>query len=743
MKSLWRPREAARCKDKLDRLVYRSRLIGSEPKLCVWGGGNTSTKTVERDHLGRMRRVLRIKGSGSDLKASTRRDFPPAALDDLLEAFKIEKMTDEEMVDFVSRSLLDPKAPRPSIEVLLHAFIDQPDIDHTHADAILSITDTRNGKKIARRIFGDELLWVPYVKPGFTLAQWAGEACRKNPEAKGVILEKHGLMTWGPDAKTSYARTIEMVTRAEKYIARAKRKKSQWSPPVCKSLAASEKLDWILKFLPVIRRAVSSPHPNPLPSRGEGGVRGTLAEKKILFSDDSPAVMEFVNAKAAARVSQIGPATPDHMLRTRRMPLYVKGDVRQLTEKALCRKIDNYARQHERYFRKYKHLLLNQTLKAEGSRNQRFLEPLDPYPKVILIPGIGMITTGKTLKDAKIVAEIYEHSISVMKAAETIDRYESLSERLAFEMDYWPLELYKLSLAPPEAEFSRQVGIVTGAARGIGRAIAARLAAGGAHVYLADLNLKAVEEAADFINEKSPHPAPLPRRKRGKPPALRADRPGGGEGGMGRAFALKMDVTSPKSVQEGFKKILFETGGLDFVVSNAGIAHVAAVDELELKDWEKSLAVNATGHFLVAREAVRIMKRQGMGGALVFIASKNVLVPGKDFGAYSAAKAAETQLARILAIECGGHLIRVNIIHPDGVFEDSGLWEKIGPERARSYGIAAARLPQYYVNRNLMKTVVHPEDVAEAAAFLISSRSSKTTGCMITVDGGVKEAFPR
>ncbi len=224
MKNLWNPKEAAKAKDKLDLLVYSSRLIGSEPSLCVWGGGNTSTKIVMKDHLGRERRVLCIKGSGSDLKVSTRRDYPPVALDDLLDAFKIGRMSDEEMVDYVSRCLLEPKAPRPSIEVLLHAFVDQPDIHHTHADAILSITNNRNGKKIAKEIFGDELLWVPYVKPGFTLAKWVGEAYLRNPEAKGVILQKHGLITWGPDARTSYGLTIEMVSRAEKYLARDRKK---------------------------------------------------------------------------------------------------------------------------------------------------------------------------------------------------------------------------------------------------------------------------------------------------------------------------------------------------------------------------------------------------------------------------------------------------------------------------------------------------------------------------------------
>ena len=693
MKSLWNPEEASKCKDKLELLVYRSRLIGSEPKLCVWGGGNTSTKITCKDHCGRECRVLCIKGSGSDLKSSTAKDFPPVALDELLQVFKRDRMSDEEMVDYVSRCLLEPKAPRPSIEVLLHAFVDQPDIDHTHADAILSITNTKNGKQIAQKIYGDELLWVPYVKPGFTLAKWVGEAYRKRPQAKGVILEKHGLITWGPDAKTSYGLTIEMVSRAEKYLEAARKRKKVWSAQVFKNLPDKEAGAWLQEFLPLIRKKLSA------------------NQRVILHVNRSPDILEFVNAKAAARISQIGPATPDHMLRMKRIPLFVHIPVGArraaplLRQEHIISQIGTYAQKHKKYFEKYKHLL---------PHNARTM--LDPYPKVILIPGIGMITSASDLRNAKIVAEIYEHSISVMKNASTIDTYESLSERLAFEMDYWPMELYKLSLAPPEAELARQVGLVTGAARGIGRAIALELVRQGAHVFLGDIQEKALNETVDWINRQTK---------------------------SSRAFGVFLDVTNPDSVKRGIEKIILQCGGMDFLVSNAGVAHVSAIDQLRLEDWEKSFAVNATGHFLVAREVIQLLKRQAMGGNLVFIATKNVLAPGKDFGAYSASKAAEAQLARVLAIENGEHGIRVNMVNPDGVFEDSGLWETIGPNRAQSYGIPSQELKTYYQNRNLMKTAVLPKDVAEAVSFLISSKSSKTTGCILTVDGGVKEAFPR
>lgn len=685
MRSLWKDSEA-KAKNRLELLVYRSRLIGSEPDLCLWGGGNTSTKWTEADFRGRNREVLRVKGSGSDLKEAEPHHFSPMALEDLLSVFDRREMTDEEMVEYFEHCLLNPKAPRPSIETLLHAFIPEPDIDHTHADAILSLTNTGRARSIARDVFGDELFFIPYVKPGFLLAKFVAEAYRKNPEAKGAVLEKHGLITWGPDSKTSYLRTIEMVTRAESVLRRRRQGRPVLGGARFQSLPPAQRETLLTRFASAIREVVSR------------------RERKIMTFTDSPEVLDYVNSRLAPQTSQEGAATPDHMLRTKRVPLFVRWDGRDplsAPREWLTKQIERYAVNHRRYYERF---------------HKRRQPMLDPYPRVILIPRVGMITTGKNLQEARIVQEIYEHSMRIQAGASLLDRYQSLPLPEAFEMEYWSLELYKLSLAPKEKELARRVAWVTGAAGGIGRAIVERLAQEGAHVMALDLERKKVEALAEQVNQRLKSPLVL---------------------------GYEMDVTRELSVERAMIQTLRTFGGIDFLVSNAGVAHVAPVEELDLRSWEKSFRVNATGHFLVARRMIRELRAQRRGGALVFIASKNVLAPGRDFAAYSAAKSAETQLARVLAIENGEAGIRVNIIHPDGVFEGSGLWEEIKRERARSHGIKPGALERYYQDRNLMKVRVEPKDVAESVLFLLSNRSAKTTGCMITVDGGLREAFPR
>ena len=427
--------------------------------------------------------------------------------------------------------------------------------------------------------------------------------------------------------------------------------------------------------------------------------------KQVLYFDDAPDVLELAASRDAAALCGVGPATPDHTIYTKRLPCYVPvdrpGDA-EAVKAATRTAVERFVADYTAYFE---------------AHNREGATLVDPYPRVIVMGGLGMFTVGKDRRTAGIVNDIYHHTVSVLGAATAFGQYVSLSARDAFDVEYWPLELYKLQQAPPEKELARRVALVTGGAGGIGRAVALRLAAEGAHVVVADVDGAGARKVAEEV--------------------LAAQ-------GTGRAVGVGLDVTRETSVRAALEETVLAYGGLDIVVSNAGIAHSAPVAEMELADWERSFAVNSTGHFLVARESMRVLRAQGTGGAFVFVATKNVMSPGKDFSAYSAAKAAEAQLAKVLALEGGPHGIRSNIVNPDAVFRDSKLWsEDVRRERARAQGISVDDLEDFYRKRNILARPILPEDVAEAVLFLASDRSAKTTGCSLTVDGGVKDAFPR
>jgi NAD(P)-dependent dehydrogenase (short-subunit alcohol dehydrogenase family) len=435
-------------------------------------------------------------------------------------------------------------------------------------------------------------------------------------------------------------------------------------------------------------------------------LRGLLGrhERMVVRFDDSTDVLRFVSAACTADVVERGAATPDHLLHTKRTPLWIESpdlmDARrtaQTARDALATYVDRY--------------------RAYYWAHQTGEEMLPPVPRVVLVAGLGMFTAGKDSRAALIANEIYHHTIGILEAAEGIGGYRSLAPADAFGVEYWPLELYKLTLAPAEKELSRRVALVTGAAGAIGSAIARAFVAAGAHVVCADIDRARAIALADECS--SAHPA-------------------------NQALAVEMDVTSDASVRRAYQEILLAYGGLDILVSNAGIAYSCPLDQLPLEQWQRSLAVNATGHFLATAEALRIMKAQGTGGSIVYIASKNVPAPGKDFGAYSAAKAAQAQLARVAALEGGAYGIRCNMINPDAIFAGSGLWSpSVREERARSYGIDPSQLEEFYRQRTILRVNVTAEDVALAALFYASDRSAKTTGSMLPVDGGLREAFPR
>ena len=686
MRSRWNDAEAAALSG-VDLLVYASRLIGAETSLVVWGGGNTSIKTTERDHRGRAIPVLRVKGSGSDLKSILKKDFPGVRMDDILALLARQDMGDEEMVAYLAHALQEPGGVRPSIETLLHGFVEAPVVIHTHADAIVSLTNNDKAADVLAGVYGKEVIALDYRRPGFKISREVADTIASQPQARALLLEKHGTICWGATVREAYDATLELITRAEDAIAERKHGRRAFGGPRVRLLP------------PAARRAVAL---DVVPR-----LRGRLSERKrvIVGFDDSERVTEFVSSAEAPALSQVGPATPDHTIYTKRLPCFVAlDDAREPAAAwtAIERSIETFVRDYTAY--------------VDAHRDPA-LELTDPLPRVVLVPGLGMFTAGRDARTAGIVDDIYHHTIDVIGNAASFGRYVSLSAKDAFDVEYWPLELYKLTLAPPEKELARRIVLVTGGGSGIGRAVAHRLAAEGAHVAVTDVDAGSAARVADEVTKAV---------------------------GGARAFGLGMDVTREDSVRAAFEETVLRWGGLDILVSNAGIAHSAPVDRMALADWERSFAVNATGHFLVAREAMRVLIRQGIGGSLVFVATKNVMSPGKDFAAYSAAKAAEAQLAKVLALEGAPHGIRSNIVNPDAVFQDSKLWsEEIRRERAAAQGIGVDQIEDFYRKRNLLGARILPDDVAQAALFFASDRSAKTTGCTLTVDGGVKDAFPR
>ncbi|HET7342002.1 MAG TPA: bifunctional rhamnulose-1-phosphate aldolase/short-chain dehydrogenase [Methylomirabilota bacterium] len=686
MRSRWNDAEAAALSG-VDLLVYASRLIGAETSLVVWGGGNTSIKTTERDHRGREIPVLRVKGSGSDLKSVQRKDFPGVRMDDIRSLLERQDMGDEEMVAYLAHGLMETGGVRPSIETLLHGFVASPVVIHTHADAIVSLTNNDRAADVLAGVFGKDVIALDYRRPGFKISRDVADAIAANPQARALLLSKHGTICWGASAREAYDATLELITRAEEAIAERRRGRRAFGGP---RVPVPE---------PAARRALAL---DVMPR-----LRGCLSRQRrvIVGFDDTATVTEFVSSADAPRLSQVGPATPDHTIYTKRLPCFVTLDAAAdpaATWRAIERSLERFVSEYTAY--------------VDAHRGPG-VELTDPLPRVVLVPGLGLFTAGRDARTAGIVNDIYHHTIHVIGNASAFGGYVSLSAKDAFDVEYWPLELYKLTLAPPDKELARRIVLVTGGGSGIGRAVAHRLAAEGAHVAITDVDAASASRVADEVTSAA---------------------------GAGRAIGLGMDVTQEASVRTAFEETVLRWGGLDVLVSNAGIAHSAPVDRMALADWERSFAVNATGHFLVAREAMRVLIRQGLGGSLVFVATKNVMSPGKDFAAYSAAKAAEAQLAKVLALEGAPHGIRSNIINPDAVFQDSKLWsEDIRRERAAAQGIGVDQIEEFYRKRNLLGVRILPDDVAQAALFFASDRSAKTTGCTLTVDGGVKDAFPR
>ncbi len=660
----------------LELVAYRSNLLGADRSVANWGGGNTSCKCDEVDFRGRQTRTLWVKGSGSDLATIKPEQFTALRLDDILPLVDRASMSDEDLVAYYEHAGLRPGQPRASIETPLHSMLPFEHIDHTHPDAIIALCASPEGRQLAQRLWSDRAIWVDYERPGFSLGKKIATFVRVRPDAVCVLMAKHGLVTWGATAEECYARTIEVIAQAAEALADKADKRKLYAVPSTPNLSR----ETLVEALPALRGAVSRRRP------------------MVLRVDTSDRARSFASRPDVALLAGAGPACPDHLVHTKPWPLVVP----DVSADAFRESVAGYEERYTSYFKRH----------VDGAVAMR-----DPAPRVVLIPGVGVVTTGPDASQAALAGALYERAIAVLSTTASLDGFDPLTEAETFGVEYWPMELYKLRLLPEPKELAGQVAFVTGGASGIGRAVAQRLADAGAHVIIADLNAEGAETVARSLVESH---------------------------GQGRALAVAMDVTDETAVKRAFEETVFNYGGIDVVVSNAGISTSHAVEETSLDEWNLNLSVLGTGYFLVARGAFRILRKQERGGSIVFIASKNGLVGGRNASAYSSAKALEIHLARCLAEEGGSGRIRVNTVNPDAVLQGSGIWSSAWrDERARTYGIQPDQLQEHYRARTTLKVNVTPEDIAEAVLFFASSRSAKSTGNILNVDGGIVAAYTR
>lgn len=646
--------------------VYTTRLLGNDPRLVLHGGGNTSVKTQMTDTAGDSVDVLCVKGSGWDMGDIEPPGLPAVRLDAIRKLRKLKKLSDEDMVNAQRGALLDSGSPNPSVETLLHAFLPHKFVDHTHSDAVLSVTDQPDGDRICRDIYGDRVALVPYIMPGFDLAQSCARIWEKNPDVEGLILLKHGIFTFGETARIAYDRMIDLVTIAEKRLAGAKSSKSFAPVRLPKNLATAEEI------APILRGLVADP---------------TAEDWRRMVMDfrHSKAVLDYVNGRNVAAYATVGPVTPDHVIRTKPKPLILpppkREDLLEFAETAAAA-VDAYEKDYRRYFER-------------NNRKQKSPKTaLDPLPRVILVQGLGLFGVGKSAKDAAIAADLAETTARVVADAERLGRYKCIPEKDIFEIEYWSLEQAKLGKAA-DKPLARQVVAVTGGASGIGKATAAAFARQGAEVAVLDRDLKAARDVAATI------------------------------GGV----AMQCDVIRAASVERAFAQIVRAYGGLDVLVSNAGAAwqgRIGDVDEQVLRD---SFELNFWGHQRCAQAAVAIMKAQGTGGALLFNTSKQAVNPGPDFGPYGLPKASTLFLSRQYALDHGADGIRSNAVNADRI-RTGLLTDDMIASRSTARGLSEAD----YMAGNLLGQEVTADDVAQA--FVDLALAKKTTGAVLTVDGG-------
>ena len=686
---LWDDTRAAQINNEVDLFIYRSNLLGADLRLTNYGGGNTSVKITDKDPLtGKNVEVMWIKGSGGDIGTLTKSGCAALYMERLLALENVYEgiETEDKMVELFNHCIFDLASKAPSIDTPLHGFLPFRHIDHLHPDAAISLAAAKDGAKITEELFNGEIGWVGWQRPGFDLGlqlrTCLNQAATKGIKLKGIMLGSHGLFTWGDTAYESYVNTLDVIEKCAEYL--ESNYENIFGGQKIESLSSEERINKAAKIAPILRGYCSS-------------------YRKMLghFTDDHR-VLEFINSNDLAKLAPLGTSCPDHFLRTKIAPL-VLNPAKLEEEGYLDNIFSEYREGYKQYYESCKH---------PNSPAMR-----DPNPVVILYPGVGMFTFSKDKNTARLASEYYINAINVMKGAEAISEYTALPRQEAFNIEYWLLEEAKLSRMPKPKALSGRVAMVTGSAGGIGKAIAKKFAEEGACVILNDINEERLAGAKEeFIKQF----------------------------GKDSVSTTLLNVTDAKSISSAMDASALAFGGVDIIVNNAGISISKTIEKHSLEDWDKLYDILVKGQFFVTQAAVEVMRKQGFGGDIVNIVSKNALVSGPNNAGYGSAKAAQLHLSRLNAAELGADKIRVNVVNPDAVIADSNIWAGGWAEgRAKAYGITIEELPAYYAKRTLLGESILPDDIANACFAFVGGLLSKSTGNVLNVDGGVAMAFVR
>jgi rhamnulose-1-phosphate aldolase/alcohol dehydrogenase len=693
---LWDEAKAnAMAGDEVALLVYRSNLLGADLRLTNYGGGNTSCKAMAKDPLtGEETEIMWIKGSGGDLGSMKRSGLAALYVNRLRSLTNVYRGLEfeDEMVELFNHCIYDLASKAPSIDTPLHGFLPFKHIDHLHPDAAIAIAAAKDGKKITQELFNGTIGWVEWQRPGFDLGLKLKQCLDENPGIRGIMLGSHGLFTWGDTAYESYINTLEVIERCAQYLEENYGKKRPvFGGAKRESLPADQRRAKAAQLAPVLRGFCSS-------------------KVKMLghFTDDER-VLQFINSNDLDRLAPMGTSCPDHFLRTKISPLVLDlgtdadlSDVKAVKEK-LAPQFDAYRKMYTDYY---------ETCKHPNSPAVR-----DANPVVILFPGVGMFTFSKDKQTARVAAEFYINAINVMRGAEAVSEYTSLPRQEAFNIEYWLLEEAKLQRMPKPKPLSGRVALVTGSAGGIGKAIAKKFAEEGACVVINDINADRLSAAKDEMTKLY---------------------------GKDAVSSTLLNVTDADSISAAIDDTALAFGGVDIIVNNAGISISKSIADHSIEEWDRLYDILVKGQFLVSQKGIEVMRKQGFGGDIVNIVSKNAVVAGPNNPGYGSAKAAQAHLTRLMAAELGADKIRVNTVNPDAVISDSNIWAGGWAEgRAKAYGITVEELPAYYAKRTLLNEIILPEDIANACFAFVGGLLSKSTGNALNVDGGVAMGFYR